>query len=215
MRVSVIGCVRACILRWPRHDRRTQLGMRRELAMEADQIQPGTRHQCRQALHELQRRHDHPAKAADNDAHCMRSSVGAGRKRARLIPQPSRHGAADAINYFARAIGARTVVTSTTPARMSRNSQLPCATPCKRRNRTTGRSKWKQVDIQRQEASAWLAHAEGNPGGGAQADARLAAELEDSTYKHPVTQQLVPAHELLGDLLLELQQPAQACKHSI
>ncbi len=40
---------------------------------------------------------------------------------------------------------------------------------------------------------------------------RSAAELEDSTDKHPVTPgAIVPAHELWGDLLLELHQPAQA-----
>lgn len=40
---------------------------------------------------------------------------------------------------------------------------------------------------------------------------RSAAELEDWTEKHPVTPRpSVPARELLGDLLLELRQPAQA-----
>jgi tetratricopeptide (TPR) repeat protein len=40
---------------------------------------------------------------------------------------------------------------------------------------------------------------------------RAAAELEDFTYKHPVTPgQLAPARELLGDLLLELHRPAEA-----
>jgi tetratricopeptide (TPR) repeat protein len=40
---------------------------------------------------------------------------------------------------------------------------------------------------------------------------RAAADLEDSTYKHPITPgQLLPARELVGDLLLELGQPEQA-----
>jgi hypothetical protein len=55
--MSVIGCVHGGILRWTRNDRRTQLGVRGEHAMEANEVQPGTRHQCRQALHKLQRRH--------------------------------------------------------------------------------------------------------------------------------------------------------------
>ncbi len=40
---------------------------------------------------------------------------------------------------------------------------------------------------------------------------RAAADLEDSTEKHPVTPApVVPARELLGELLLDLNQPAQA-----
>jgi tetratricopeptide (TPR) repeat protein len=42
---------------------------------------------------------------------------------------------------------------------------------------------------------------------------RSAAELEDSTEKHPVTPgAILPARELLGELLLELRQPQQALK---
>jgi tetratricopeptide (TPR) repeat protein len=67
-----------------------------------------------------------------------------------------------------------------------------------------------QVEIQRQVAEAWLAKADGK-----RADAlermRAAADLEDSTDKHPVTPGAVlPARELLGDLYLELNQPSKA-----
>lgn len=45
----------------------------------------------------------------------------------------------------------------------------------------------------------------------AREDVQGLAALEDSTYKHPVTPgQLAPARELLGDLLFELQRPAEA-----
>jgi tetratricopeptide (TPR) repeat protein len=69
-----------------------------------------------------------------------------------------------------------------------------------------------QVEIQRRSAAAWLAHAEGN-----NAEAltlmRSAAELEGSTEKHPVTPgPIIPARELLGDMLLELKQPEQALR---
>ena len=57
MRVSAIGCVLGCILRWTRHDRATQPGVGREHAMEANQMQPRTRDECGEALHALQRRH--------------------------------------------------------------------------------------------------------------------------------------------------------------
>ena len=69
-----------------------------------------------------------------------------------------------------------------------------------------------QVEIQQTIVGAWLAKAEGK-----QADAlalmRSAADLEDTTEKHPVTPGLVaPARELLGDMLLEANQPAEALK---
>lgn len=68
----------------------------------------------------------------------------------------------------------------------------------------------KQVDIERQVASAWVKYAEGQ-----QEEAlrlmRAAADLDDSTEKHPVTPGAVlPAREQLGELLLELKQPAAA-----
>lgn len=40
---------------------------------------------------------------------------------------------------------------------------------------------------------------------------RHAADHEDSTDKHPVTPGMIlPARELLGEMLLELKQPGQA-----
>ena len=44
-------------LRQARHDRGTQPGIGREHSMKADQVQPRARHECCQALYELQRRH--------------------------------------------------------------------------------------------------------------------------------------------------------------
>ena len=67
-----------------------------------------------------------------------------------------------------------------------------------------------QVEIQRREAAAWLAHAENN-NDGAVSLMRSAAELEDSTEKSPVTPgPVLPARELLGDLLMEVGHPQQA-----
>src|SRR5206468_11868873 len=69
-----------------------------------------------------------------------------------------------------------------------------------------------QVEIERRAASAWLAHAEGKQEEALQL-MRSAADLEDSTEKNPVTPgAIVPARELLGDLLLELREPQQALK---
>src|SRR5262245_29682791 len=67
-----------------------------------------------------------------------------------------------------------------------------------------------QVDIQQRTASAWAARAEGK-NDEALTLMRAAADLEDSTEKHPVTPApVVPARELLGEMLLELNQPALA-----
>jgi hypothetical protein len=68
----------------------------------------------------------------------------------------------------------------------------------------------KQVEIARQVASAWLAHAEGRREESLGL-MRAAAELDDATDKHPVTPgALLPAREQLGELLLELKQPSEA-----
>jgi tetratricopeptide (TPR) repeat protein len=68
----------------------------------------------------------------------------------------------------------------------------------------------KQVDIERQVASAWLAHAEGKREESLRL-MRAAADLDDATDKHPVTPgAILPAREQLGELLLELKQPVAA-----
>jgi tetratricopeptide (TPR) repeat protein len=68
----------------------------------------------------------------------------------------------------------------------------------------------KQVEIERQVAAAWLAHAEGEREESLRL-MRAAAELDDATEKHPVTPgAILPAREQLGELLLELKQPAAA-----
>jgi hypothetical protein len=67
-----------------------------------------------------------------------------------------------------------------------------------------------QLDIQLKVASAWAAYAEGS-----KAEAlklmREGADLESASDKHPVSPGYVaPARELLGDMLMEMKQPAQA-----
>jgi len=69
-----------------------------------------------------------------------------------------------------------------------------------------------QTDIQIKAASAWVARAEGK-NEEAIALLREAADMEDKTEKHIVTPgYLLPAREMLGELLLELGQPAPALK---
>ena len=69
-----------------------------------------------------------------------------------------------------------------------------------------------QADIQRRVVAAWTARAEGKTQEALQI-LRVAAEAEDATAKHPVTPgPLAPARELLGEMLLELNQPREALK---
>ena len=67
-----------------------------------------------------------------------------------------------------------------------------------------------QVDIQQEIATAWITLAEGKREDALQ-QMRHAVDHEDSTDKHPVTPGVIlPARELLGEMLLELKQPAEA-----
>jgi hypothetical protein len=69
-----------------------------------------------------------------------------------------------------------------------------------------------EVEIQRLAVAGWIALAQGKT-----EDAlkfmRAAADLEDKNEKHIVTPgRIVPARELLGEMLLEIKQPALALK---
>ena len=67
-----------------------------------------------------------------------------------------------------------------------------------------------QTEIQAKVASAWALRAEGK-NEEALAAMRAAADHEDQTEKHAVTPgPIMPARELLGDMLLELGRPADA-----
>lgn len=67
-----------------------------------------------------------------------------------------------------------------------------------------------QVDIQREAVTAWISFGQGQ-GGEALRQMRAAADHEDATDKLPVTPgPIVPARELLGEMLLESKQAAAA-----
>ena len=111
--------------------------------------------------------------------------------------------------YFARAIGAaRTGDTASARAEIQKLAKVHDALV-----EVKGDYDWaKQVEIERLVASAWLVHAEGRPNEALRV-MREAADLDDSTEKHPVTPgAILPAREQLGDLLLELKQPTLALK---
>jgi tetratricopeptide (TPR) repeat protein len=112
----------------------------------------------------------------------------------------------EAVARFARALGA------------ARSGDAGAAAPeiealgaLERRTRDAGDSYWATViEAQRLAASAWVALVRGNQTEAVDL-ARRAADLEGTVEKHPVTPgPLLPARELLGDLLMEVDRPAEA-----
>jgi tetratricopeptide (TPR) repeat protein len=113
---------------------------------------------------------------------------------------------ADALTWFARALGAAR--TREVPGARAAVAELQNAIDRLVQQRETY---WiEQVTIQKLAASAWLALAEGRSAE-ALAAMREAADHEDHTEKSAITPgPLAPAHELLGEMLLELKRPKDA-----
>ena len=133
---------------------------------------------------------------------------GAWREAMQLQPQATKTLFPDAITYFARALGA------------ARSGEIaPAEKDAEELARLhkglqdTRNNYWAtEVEIQRLAVGGWIALAQGKADD-AQKLMRAAADLEDKNEKHIVTPgRIVPARELLGDMLLELKQPAQALK---
>ena len=132
---------------------------------------------------------------------------------ARLAVSPAdfpwhQFGWCEAITHFARGLGA------------ARSGQLPIAKASLQRlealrdaDRAVNKSYTAdQIEIQRLAVAAWIAYAEDKEKEALKL-MRDSAELEDSTEKDNVTPgAILPARELLGELLLELQQPTEALK---
>src|SRR3989454_10744427 len=118
--------------------------------------------------------------------------------------------AAEAITHFARAIGAaRGGDTALARADVATLGEIERALGAAGGQQAYWAG---QVKMQRLAAGAWLARATGDPAEAGR-PAPGAAGIEDVTQKHPVTPGAVlPARELLGDLLLELNRPADAAR---
>lgn len=115
---------------------------------------------------------------------------------------------AEAITYFARALGA---ARSGDPAAASKDVEKLAAMQSALSEAKD--TYWAtQVEIQRLTAGAWLALGSKRNEEGLKL-MRSAVELEDSTEKHPVTPgPIIPARELLGDMLIECNQPELALR---
>ena len=119
---------------------------------------------------------------------------------------PGQPNAADALNLFARSIGAARsgdAEAATQGAEHLRAAQRTLA--------DAGNAYWAaEVGVQATTAAAWAAYARGDKVAALTA-MRDSADREDKQEKHIVTPgRILPARELLGDMLLEAGQPAAA-----
>ena len=120
----------------------------------------------------------------------------------------SKFGFANAITHFARALGAAR--SGNVAAAEQEAEQL--ATIHKALMAAKNNYWATEVEVQRLAAAGWIALARANAGDAVKF-MRAAADLEDKNEKHIVTPgRILPARELLGDMLLELKQPAAALK---
>jgi Tfp pilus assembly protein PilF len=117
-----------------------------------------------------------------------------------------RYAYAEAMTYFARALGA---ARGGNPARARTDVEHLAALRQKLLDQHN--QYWAdQVDVQRRASEAWIAFADGHRDE-ALTGMRSAADLEDSMDKSPVTPgAIVPVREMLGELLLETNHPAEA-----
>jgi len=127
---------------------------------------------------------------------------------AQLKPIASKMPFTEALTYFARAIGsARSGDIAAAEKDAAQLAEIH------KRLETAKNTYWAtEVEVQRLAAAGWIAHAKGNAEEGAKL-MRASADLEDGNEKHIVTPgRILPARELLGEMLLEQKHPGAALK---
>ena len=133
---------------------------------------------------------------------------GAWQDASKLQPPGSTYPFVEAITYFTRSVGAsRSGDVASARKDADQLESLHKALLAAKNNYWAT-----EVEIQRLAAAGWIALGEGKADD-ALKFMRAAADLEDRNEKHIVTPgRIVPARELLGDMLLEVKQPAAALK---
>ena len=127
-------------------------------------------------------------------------------RAAELQPRETPFPYTDAIIWFARGIAAARLHDA-----VKAQASVVALQDIGRRLDKANDSYWAgQVEIQRLEVNAWSSLAEGRKEP-ALAMMKVAAEMEDGTEKKAITPgPLAPARELLGEMLLEINEPEQA-----
>ncbi len=127
---------------------------------------------------------------------------------ARLEPRQDKFPFTVALTHFARALGA---ARSGNPESAQKDAERLAALG--EQLKEAKNAYWAgEVEVMRLSSVAWIARAQGK-NEEALETMRRAADLEDKSEKHIVTPaRLLPARELLGDMLLELKRPADALK---
>jgi tetratricopeptide (TPR) repeat protein len=133
---------------------------------------------------------------------------GVWRDAAKLAPSPSNFAFTEAMTHFARALGA---ARSGDPTAAQTDIEKIAA--LRDRLKVAKSDYWaNEVEVMRLASVAWVALAQ-KEGDKALALMRQAADIEDRSEKNIVTPgRLLPARELLGDMLMELKRPAEALK---
>jgi tetratricopeptide (TPR) repeat protein len=131
---------------------------------------------------------------------------GAWAEATKLVPSPSKYPFTEAMTHFARALGAaRSGDPDAAQKEVERIAVL------RDELKAAKNEYWaNEVEVMRLASLAWvsLAQKKSNEALGLM---RQAADIEDKSEKNIVTPgRLLPARELLGDMLLELKRPAEA-----
>jgi tetratricopeptide (TPR) repeat protein len=123
-----------------------------------------------------------------------------------LQPRASRFPQTEAMTYFARALGAaRNGDPVAAEKDVGELARIVAALKAAKDDYWAT-----EVEVQRLGTAAWTAYAKGSREE-ALTLMRSAAELEDKSEKSAVTPgRIIPARELLGDMLLEMSRPAEA-----
>ncbi|MBC7601441.1 MAG: hypothetical protein H7255_02135 [Ramlibacter sp.] len=127
---------------------------------------------------------------------------------AQLAPQGTAFAHCEAITAFARALGAARMGNVAAAVQEAERLETQHKVLVEAKN-----NYWaNEVEVQRVASAAWIAKAKGQDDEAVRL-MRAAADMEDRSEKHIVTPgRVVPARELLGEMLLELKQPAAALK---
>ncbi len=127
---------------------------------------------------------------------------------ARLPQQNTQCAFCEAITTFSRALGAARMGDTAAAEQEALRLEAQHKTLMEAKN-----NYWAtEVEIQRLATAGWIARSRGQDDEAVRL-MRAAADLEDRNEKHIVTPgRVVPARELLGEMLLEVKQPAAALK---